>query len=72
MAVVDIFEGGGTMAQGGFFHAGGQSSIFAQGPFPIDEQTEALFETEGVDLGQLQLLFECLAHADQSQGRKSL
>jgi hypothetical protein len=47
---------------------GFQAAIFPVGHFPIDEQTQAFLEAEGVDLGESLLVFEGPGHTGQPQG----
>jgi hypothetical protein len=51
----------------GLARAGLHPAVFALGEFAIGQQAEALFEAEGVDLGDALLFGERFAHAAQAQ-----
>ena len=67
MPIVDIFEAGG-LAQLRLAQARGQATVFPLRELAVDEESEALLEGEGRDVGHLELLDEGLIHASEAQG----
>lgn len=65
--VVDVLDGGGSVPQGGLAQAGLETTGVAVGTFAVDQEPEALFEGERVDVGHLQLFLKRLCHAGHAQ-----
>ncbi len=56
------------MLEPGLAQAATQALVVAFGQFAVDQQAEAFFEAQAVDVGGFQLLGEGLEHAGQAQG----
>jgi hypothetical protein len=67
VAEVDILQGR-LLAQSGLLETGFQAAVFPVGHFPVDEQTQAFFEAEGVHIEELLLVFEGPGHTSKPQG----
>jgi hypothetical protein len=67
VAEVDILQGR-WLSQPGLTETGFQPAIFPVGHFPIYEQSQALLEAEGADLGEPLLIFEGPGHTGQPEG----
>jgi hypothetical protein len=67
MAEVDLLQGR-LLAQPGLMETGFHSAVLPFSHFPIDQQTQAFFEAEGVDLGESLLIFKGPGHTGQPQG----
>jgi hypothetical protein len=67
MPIVDIFDAGG-LAQLRLAQARDEAPVFPLREFTIDQESEALLEGEGRDVGHLELLDEGLIHAREAQG----
>jgi len=67
VAEVDILQGR-WLSQPGLTETGFQPAIFPVGHFPIYEQSQALLEAEGPDLGEPLLIFEGPGHTGQPEG----
>jgi hypothetical protein len=65
MSIVDIFDAGG-LAQLGLSQACGQPPVFPLGEFAVDQESKALLEREGCDVGHLELLNEGLIHPSEA------
>jgi hypothetical protein len=46
----------------------GEPPIGARGPLAFEQETEAIFEAQGRDVGDAPLLLEGLGHAGESEG----
>gem|GEM_PF-1514138 len=66
MPLVEVFATG-RLAQFRLAQAGGESPGIAFGQLPIYQEAEALFETEGRDFRQVQLLAEGFRHPMQAE-----
>jgi hypothetical protein len=67
MAEVDILQGR-LLPQPGLMETGFHSAVLPFSHFPIDQQSQAFLEAEGVDLGESLLVFEGPGHTGQPQG----
>ena len=70
-AQVDVLDAG-VLAQGSELQAGGETLGVALGGLAIDEQSKALLEREGVEIGGASLLLEGLGHSGQAESAQAL
>ncbi|OWK35365.1 hypothetical protein PSOLE_46950 [Pseudomonas oleovorans subsp. oleovorans] len=66
-AVVDVFEAG-VVLEPGLAQAAAQALVIAFGQLAVDQQAEAFFEAQAVDVRGFQLFIQRLEHAVQAQG----
>ena len=62
--VVDVF-GAGLDFEFGVFEEPLEAAIFFEGPLAVDEETEAFFEGEVVEIRLLDLFFKAFGHAEE-------